>query len=80
MHLNAALPNVPQSEREEFLREIRAHIFETLERPGHKIPEVLKALCSPEELARQFLAECLLEREPAACASDAHRGLQIPHI
>ena len=62
MHLNAALLNVPRAERDEFLREIRAHIFEKLEQPGAEIPDVLKALGEPEELARQFMAECSLTK------------------
>lgn len=62
MHLNAALLNVPRTERDEFLREIRAHIFEKLEQPGAEIPDVLKALGEPEELARQFMAECSLTK------------------
>lgn len=61
-HLNAALLKVPRNEREDFLREIRVHIFEKLEQPGAQIPGVLQALGSPEELARQFLSECSLTK------------------
>ena len=56
MHLNAALPDLPRSERDEFLREIRAHIFEKLHQGG-PVPAVLAALGDPEELARQVRAE-----------------------
>jgi uncharacterized membrane protein len=56
MHLNAALPDFPRAERDEFLREIRAHIFEKL-RQGGPVPAALAALGDPEELARQVRAE-----------------------
>lgn len=68
MHLNAALLKLPRAEREDFLREIRVHIFERLEQPGAEIADVLKALGSPEELARQYLAECSLTKSARSWA------------
>src|SRR5690349_14374594 len=68
MHLNAALLKVPRAERDDFLREIRVHIFEKLEQPGAQIPEVLTALGSAEQLARQFLAECSLTKSARSWA------------
>lgn len=59
MQLNAALPDLPRAERDEFLREIRAHIFDKL-RQGAPVPAALAALGDPEELARQVRAECSL--------------------
>jgi len=61
-HLNAALLRVPRVEREDFLKEIRVHIFEKLEQQGANIPEVLAGLGQPEELAQQFLSECSLSK------------------
>ena len=57
MHLNAALPDLPRELRDEFLREIRAHIFEKLRAQDAPVQAVLDALGDPEELARQFRAE-----------------------
>src|ERR1700760_4610781 len=62
MHLNAALLGIPRAEREEFLREIRAHIFEKLQQDGAIVPAVLEALGGPEDLASQFLAKCNLTK------------------
>jgi uncharacterized membrane protein len=58
MHLNAAMLDIPRADRDEFLREIRAHIFEKLEAGNADVGGVLKALGDPEELARQFHSEC----------------------
>lgn len=60
MHLNAALMGVPRPERDEFLKEIRAHIFEKLEQGPPDVAAVLQVLGGPEELAQQFRAECNL--------------------
>lgn len=61
LRLNAALLNEPAAEREEFLREIRAHIFERLE-DSPDVPAILAAVGDPEELARQFRTETMLAR------------------
>src|SRR5512146_264306 len=58
MHLNAAMLDIPRPDREEFIREIRMHIFEKLEQGGADLTSVLTALGDPEELAREFHAEC----------------------
>src|SRR5215469_4385232 len=62
MHLNAAMLDIPRTEREDFVREIRMHIFEKLEQGGADVSQILKALGDPEELARQFHAECSMRR------------------
>jgi uncharacterized membrane protein len=61
LRLNAALLSVPTAEREEFLREIRGHIFERLEQSSD-VAAILAAVGDPEELAEQFRAETSLAR------------------
>jgi Predicted membrane protein len=57
--LDAALHTVPASEREEFVREIRGHIFERLEQ-SNDVAAVLAGVGDPEELAKQFCTETSL--------------------
>jgi uncharacterized membrane protein len=59
-HLNAALLDVPRAEREDFMREIRVHIFDKLQQECADIPAVLEALGHPEDLARHFHSELKL--------------------
>jgi len=61
LRLNAALLSVPEREREEFLREIRGHIFERLEQSSD-VAAILAAVGDPEELAEQFRVETNLAR------------------
>ena len=61
LRLNAALMEVPREIRLEFVREIRAHIFDRLE-SGLDAPTVLTNLGSAEQLAQQFCAENALVR------------------
>jgi uncharacterized membrane protein len=61
LRLNAALLSVPAAEREEFLREIRGHIFERLEQSSD-VAAILAAVGDPEELAEQFRVETSLAR------------------
>jgi hypothetical protein len=61
LRLNAALLSVPAPEREEFLREIRGHIFERLEQ-SPDVAAILAAVGDPEELAAQFRVETSLAR------------------
>lgn len=68
LRLNAALLTQPAAEREEFLREIRAHIFERLE-DSPDIPAILSAVGDPEELARQFRTETMLARSARSWSS-----------
>ncbi len=62
MHLNAALLDIPRAERDDFLHEIRAHIFEKLQEDGAEINAVLAALGNPEDLAAQYHSECSLSK------------------
>jgi uncharacterized membrane protein len=62
MHLNAALLDIPRRDRDDFLQEIRTHIFERLQQDGAEVDAVLKALGDPEELAYQFHSECSLAK------------------
>jgi uncharacterized membrane protein len=68
MHLNAALLDVPRGERDEFLREIRTHIFEKLQTEGTRPQDVLERLGDAEELARQYRAECSLTKSARSWA------------
>src|SRR5690242_2730553 len=61
LRLNAALLSVPAPEREEFLREIRGHIFERLEQSSD-VAAILAAVGDAEELAEQFRVETSLAR------------------
>lgn len=63
--LNAALDGVPQSERDEILREIRAHILDSVETAPNRdvaAERVLRLLGTPQELAERYRTEYLLSR------------------
>ena len=63
--LNAALAGVASAQKDEIVREIRAHIMDTAagaaDRDG-AIDRVLRLLGTPEELAERYSTECLLAR------------------
>ena len=63
--LSAALVRLPQAEREDILREIRAHVLDSTagatDREG-SVERVLRLLGTPEELGQRYLTECLLSR------------------
>jgi uncharacterized membrane protein len=60
------LSDLPQAKRDEVVRELRAHLFDRLEQIAVPTDDdcrtVLKALGSPEEIARQYRLELLLNR------------------
>jgi uncharacterized membrane protein len=64
--LSTRLSDLPQANREEVVRELRAHVMDRLEqitRPSDDdCRTVLKALGTPEEIARQYRVELLLKR------------------
>jgi uncharacterized membrane protein len=64
--LSTQLSDLPQPKREEVVRELRAHVFERLEQitapSDDDCRTVLKALGTPEEIARQYRVELLLSR------------------
>jgi uncharacterized membrane protein len=60
------LSDLPQAKRDEVVRELRAHVFDRLEQIAVPTDDdcrtVLKAMGSPEEIARQYRLELLLNR------------------
>lgn len=63
--LDAALQRVPAGEREDIVREIRAHILDSANGsvdPGTAVERVLRLLGTPEELAGRYSTESLLAR------------------
>jgi uncharacterized membrane protein len=60
------LSDLPQAKRDELVRELRAHVFDRLEQIAVPTDDdcrtVLKAMGSPEEIARQYRLELLLNR------------------
>ena len=63
--LTAALRGVAPAQKDEILREIRAHIMDTVagatDRDG-AVDRVLRLLGTPEDLAERYNTECLLTR------------------
>lgn len=59
--LATALPGISQDERDDFLREIRAHILDRLQE-GAEVDAILEGLGSAEQLAGEFNAETALAR------------------
>jgi len=64
--LQHQLADLPPARRDEVLRELRAHVLDRLEQVTVPTDDdcrtVLKALGSPEEIARQYRVELLLKR------------------
>ena len=64
--LSTQLADLPQPNRDEVIRELRAHVFDRLEQISVATDDdcrtVLKALGTPEEIARQYRVELLLSR------------------
>lgn len=64
--LSTQLSDLAQPKREEVIRELRAHVFDRLEQVSTLTDDdcrkVLKALGAPEEIARQYRVELLLNR------------------
>jgi len=63
--LEAALRGVSPENKDDILREIRAHIMDSVEHGADKagaIDRVLRLLGTPQELAARYSAECQLER------------------
>jgi uncharacterized membrane protein len=60
------LSDLPQAKRDEVVRELRAHLFDRLEQIAVPTDDdcrtVLKAMGTPEEIARQYRLELLLNR------------------
>jgi uncharacterized membrane protein len=60
------LSDLPQPKRDEVVRELRAHLFDRLEQitvpTDDDCRTVLKAMGTPEEIARQYRLELLLNR------------------
>jgi uncharacterized membrane protein len=60
------LSDLPQAKRDEVVRELRAHVFDRLEQitvpTNDDCRTVLKAMGTPEEIARQYRLELLLNR------------------
>jgi HAAS domain-containing protein len=64
--LSTQLADLPPARREEVVRELRAHVLDRLEQitvpSNDDCRTVLKALGTPEEIARQYRVELLLNR------------------
>jgi len=64
--LTTQLSDLPQAKREEVVRELRAHVLDRLEQitvpTDDHCRTVLKAMGTPEEIARQYRVELLLNR------------------
>jgi len=64
--LSTQLSDLPQPKREEVVRELRAHVFDRLEQIAQPTDDdcrtVLRALGTPQEIARQYRVELLLSR------------------
>lgn len=63
--LRLALPGVPPEYQEDILREIRAHIMDSVEHSADQVSavdRVLRLLGAPEELAARYTTECQLQR------------------
>ena len=60
------LSDLPQTKRDDVVRELRAHVFDRLEQVTVPTDDdcrtVLKAMGTPEEIARQYRLELLLNR------------------
>ena len=64
--LNSRILDLPRPQREELVKELRAHVMDRLEQmpePGEEgCRTVLKALGTPDEIARQLRMELILRR------------------
>jgi uncharacterized membrane protein len=64
--LDSRMSGLPPSDRQEFLRELRAHVLDRLEQVAAPSETdcraVLKALGTPEEIARHYHMERILKR------------------
>lgn len=64
--LNARMADLSAADRDEFLRELRAHVLDRLQQVAEPTDEqcraVLAALGTPEEIARQYRLEMILNR------------------
>ena len=64
--LGSRMADLPPSDRQEFLRELRTHVLDRLEQVAAPSESdcraVLKALGSPEEIARHYRMERILNR------------------
>jgi uncharacterized membrane protein len=64
--LTTQLSDLPPAKREEVVRELRAHVFDRLEQitvpTDDDCRTVLKAMGTPEEIARQYRVELLLNK------------------
>ena len=64
--LDSKLADLPQRDRREFLMELRAHVMDRLEQKAAISDDdcrtVLKALGTPDEIARQYRMELILKR------------------
>jgi uncharacterized membrane protein len=62
--LDAKMSDLPQADRQEFTRELRAHVLDRLEQvttaTDADCRSVLKALGTPEEIARQYRLERIM--------------------
>ncbi len=64
--LDSQMSDLPMAQRQEFTRELRAHVVDRLEQvtvaTEADCRSVLKALGTPEEIARQYRMELILKR------------------
>ena len=64
--LETKMADLPQSQRQDFLMELRAHVMDRLEQVAAPSEEdcrgVLNALGTPDEIARQYRMELLMKR------------------
>jgi uncharacterized membrane protein len=64
--LDARMSDLPAAERKEFSRELRAHVLDRLEQAAAPTVDdcrtVLKALGTPDEIARQYRLERIMSR------------------
>jgi uncharacterized membrane protein len=64
--LERKISDLPEDDRQDFTRELRAHVLDRLEQVATPTPDdcrsVLKALGTPEEIARQYRLERIMKR------------------
>ena len=68
LELERKMADLPAGDRQDFLRELRAHVLDRLEQVAVATEadcrSVLKALGTPEEIARQYRLERIMKRSP----------------
>ena len=81
--LGVAMGNLPASERDENVREIRAHILDRIKAEGGPVAQAVDALLqrlgTPEQLAASFERELSLARASRSSSPTATASSSAPH-